>query len=102
MTQETQTLQVFRDGELDAEYLALKQAQERRERLSNIGHGTLHVFKALGENISRNIGQTVSDVLTNIDLDIYDHEHGTQLRHEWHAQRTAEANEAMRERVGLR
>lgn len=58
MKQQTQIV-IRRDGQLDPEYLALLQRQERHQKLLSLGHGTLHILKAITAYIVVKTGITI-------------------------------------------
>lgn len=59
-------LVVTRQGELDPDYYAALRHAERAERLSNIGHGTLHIIEASAAYTARFAGKKLLEVYSGM------------------------------------
>lgn len=96
MTNKTNTLEnfsIYIDGQLQGPTAS----QQALEAARTIGHGTLELLSV----ITRPVASTLGEMATSLQLEMYDHAHGTRLRQEYYSKQRELATAALREEYQL-
>lgn len=92
---------VYRDGEVDHDYYREQAKRERAAQLAAIGKGALSALSTATAVIGREIGKSLVEVGKNVDMLMYDAQHGTNYHTEYHRKKREDRNRAFAEHIGL-
>jgi hypothetical protein len=98
---EAEPFAVYRDGELDQEWLAEQKRAERIDRFKHVGNTVLSSFKGAVGELAHNVGKGVSEVLDELDARSYDSRHNTNYTQQLLQKRRNERNSRFAARLGL-
>jgi hypothetical protein len=92
---------VYRDGQLDKDYLKQLQRQNRVKRIKRAGYAVKKAAQSYARALRRAIRRAVDDVLTEIEAEQYDKKYGTNFREQLKTKRQRERDAAFAMRLGL-
>lgn len=98
---EAEPFAVYRDGQLDQEWLAEQKRAERIQRIKHVGTAILSSFQAVGHEVAQNMGKGISDLVDELDARAYDSKHGTDYTQQLLQKRRNERNARFAAKLGL-
>lgn len=93
----TEDFTVYRDGEVDTDWLNAQKRAERIERVKDAATAITGALRGLGKQIGRGI----SDMVDEWDAHAYDQRHGTDYHKQLLQKRAIERNARFAGRLGL-